>query len=136
MMEKLTNESNFYQKYWWIWIVTMLNQLYSLSLKQTQPQKETTRKDKCKGCEKEYPINDLRNHVKYCFLSIEFPESDEEHYELPDPFGEENITNLYDIQMDKSLQTSLDAASEMQLSQVTEHRSNWLPPAASVPVQP
>lgn len=106
-----------------------------MSLKQTQPQKETTRKDKCKGCEKEYPINDLRNHVKYCFLSIAFPESDEEHYELPDPFGEENI-NLYDIQMDKSLQTSLDAASEMQLSQVTEHRSNWLPPAASVSVQP
>lgn len=81
----------------------MLNQLYSLSLKQTQPQKETTRKDKCEGCEKEYPINDLRNHVKYCFLSIEFPESDEEHYELPDPFGEENITNLYDIQMDKKV---------------------------------
>lgn len=74
--------------------------------------------------------------MKYCFLSIAFPESDEEHYELPDPFGEENITNLYDIQMDKSLQTSLDAASEMQLSQVTEHRSNWLPPAASVSVQP
>lgn len=50
--------------------------------------------------------------------------------------GEENITNLYNIQMDESLKTPLDAASEMHLSQVTIHRSNWLPPAASVPVQP
>uniref|UniRef100_A0A8W8NRB8 HECT domain-containing protein n=1 Tax=Magallana gigas TaxID=29159 RepID=A0A8W8NRB8_MAGGI len=169
MMEKLTNENNFYQlkniggfellrcksncrelcAIDCPWTVSDLKaavgsqaKIYirpiqrSLSLKQTQPQKETTRKEKCKGCKKEYPINDLRNHVKYCFLSKEFPESDEEQYELPDPFGEENITNLYNIQMNESLQTPLDAASEMQLSQVTEHRSNWLPPAASVPVQP
>lgn len=38
--------------------------------------------------------------------------------------------------MDESLQTPLNAASDMQLSQVTEQRNNWLPPAASVPVQP
>lgn len=70
--------------------------------------------------------------MKYCFLSKEFPESGEEHYELPDPFGEENITNLYNIQMDESLQSPLDAASEMQLSQVTEHRSNCLCSSAAI----
>lgn len=124
MMEKLTNENNFYQlkniggfellrcksncrelcAIDCPWTVSDLKaavgsqaKIYirpiqrSLSLKQTQPQKETTRKEKCKGCKKEYPINDLRNHVKYCFLSKEFPESDEEQYELPDPFGDENI---------------------------------------------
>ena len=84
-------------------------------MKQIQPQQETTRVEKCKACDREFPIQELRSHVRYCFLSKNVPESDEEQcYELPDPFGGENVTYFYEVEMDRTEQISPNTASVNQ----------------------